>query len=110
MKVSEIIKPLKGEVLVGNEFLDKEIKGGFAGDMLSFVLAKAKEKDVWLTIQTHINIIPVAVMKGIPAIIFVSSKNCEEDVKVKAKEEEVILIKTEYSLFEASGILYNLLK
>jgi predicted transcriptional regulator len=110
MKLKEIVEILKGEVLTGKEHLEKEAKGGFAGDMLSFVLANAKEGDVWLTIQTHINIIPVAVMKGIPAIIFVSSKTCDEDVLNKAKEENIVLIKTPFSLFESCGIIYNKLK
>lgn len=110
MKLEEIVKNLKGIVLAGENLLNKEIKGGFAGDMLSFVLASAKEGEVWFTIQTHINIIPVAVMKGIPAIIFVSSKGCEEDVIKKANEEGVALIKTDFSLFESCGIVYNLLK
>lgn len=110
MKLKEIVESLKGEVLTGENLLQTEIKGGFAGDMLSFVLANAREGEVWFTIQTHINIIPVAVMKGIPAIIFVSSKTCDEEVLNKAKEENVALIKTSYSLFDACGIVYNLLK
>lgn len=110
MKLKKIVERIKGKVLFGENLLDSEIKGAFAGDMLSFVLANAKEGEIWLTIQTHINIIPVAVMKGIPAIVFVSSKKCEEDVINKAKEEKVALISTEYPMFEACGIIYNLLK
>lgn len=110
MKLKKIVESLKGNILTGENLMEAEIKGGFAGDMLSFVLASAKEGDVWLTIQTHINIIPVAVMKGIPAIIFVSSKTCEEEVINKAKEENVALISTSFSLFESCGIIYNLLK
>ena len=60
MTISEIIKTLDLEVLSGNELLGSEVTGGYAGDLLSDVLANAEVGNLWITIQIHQNIVAVA--------------------------------------------------
>ena len=45
------------------------ITGGYAGDMLSDVMSSAKSGQAWITIMKHLNIVAVASLVEIPAII-----------------------------------------
>jgi hypothetical protein len=85
-----------------------EIKNGIACDLLSFVMAHAMEDSVWITIQTHVNTIAVAVLTGIRAIIFVSGQKPDEETIKKALEEKINLFSTEKSAFQVAGELYQL--
>lgn len=110
MKVKEIVKKMKLKVVAGKDFLEREAKGGYAGDLLSDVLAGSKEGDVWLTVQVHPNIIAVSAMKGHCAILITSSKTIEEETIEKAKEEKIAILSTPLNTFEAAGKLSRLLE
>lgn len=95
MKIKDIIEPLDLSVKAGEKFLEKEIAGGYAGDLLSDVLANSKKDDIWVTMQTHLNIVAVAIAKAISAIIIVNNRIPDEDTLKKAEEEKIpILVST----------------
>ncbi len=110
MKVKDLIKKMKLKVVSGKNFLDREIKGGYAGDLLSDVLAGSKEGDVWLTVQVHPNIVAVSAMKGHSAILITSSKKVEEETEQKANEEKVVMLSTDMNSFEAAAAISKILK
>ena len=69
MRVTQIVEPLKAEVVVGERMEEQDIEGGYCGDLLSDCIANAKEGSVWVTIQSHPNTVAVAVLVGIPCIV-----------------------------------------
>ena len=73
MKVCDLVKMLNLTVFCGEEGLDTEITGGYTSDLLSDVMGHAQEGDVWVTLQTHKNVMAIASLKEIAAIILVSS-------------------------------------
>jgi len=83
---------------------------GYVSDLLSDVIANADEGSLWITIQKHINIIAVAKLKKISAILIVNNGIPNEDVIKKAEEENVILLTTKENSFEISGKIYCFLK
>ncbi|MEN6445392.1 MAG: hypothetical protein ABFC98_05035 [Candidatus Cloacimonas sp.] len=85
------------------------INGGYVCDMLSDVMGSAKEGQVWITIMKHLNVIAVASMTGIPAILFAKGIEPEKTVVDKAIEEGIILISSKLSTFDLAGILYKML-
>jgi len=86
-----------------------EINGAYVCDMLSDVMASAKSGQVWITIMKHLNVIAVASMTGIPAIIFAKGNEPEPLIIEKAIEEGILLISSKLPTFELAGILYKLL-
>lgn len=110
MKTKDLIKKLKFKVISGKDFLEKDVKGGYVGDLLSDVLASSKEGDLWITVQVHPNIIAVSAMKGHSAILITSSKKIDEDTIEKAKEEKVGILSTEMNSFEAAAKISQLLE
>ncbi|MGB9694469.1 MAG: hypothetical protein ACP5SB_00600 [Caldisericaceae bacterium] len=111
MKVKEIIEKLKLKVLTENTdaYLEQEVLSAYASDLLSNVLAKGKEESAWLTVQTNLNIIGVAVIKRIPIIIVTEDNNVPYDTIKKAQENSIIIARASSDTFETSGKLYEFL-
>lgn len=107
-KLSEIIKELGLENINKKPINDDAaITSGYVGDLLSQVLASAKGDCIWMTIQSHLNVIGVAVMAGIPAIVICEGHAVPVEVIEKADEEHIALFKSEENSFQISGKLYE---
>ena len=109
MKVRDIVEKMKLEVFSGAENLDNEIKGGYASDLLSDVMGFAKEGHVWVTLQTHKNVIAIASLKELAAIVLVKGNRPEEDMLAQAKEEGIPVLGTAEQTFETVGRIYSML-
>jgi serine kinase of HPr protein (carbohydrate metabolism regulator) len=108
--LSELAKNLGCEILTGNVNLDRDIKNGYVSDLLSDVIGNIKENSIWITIQRHINILGVAKLKDVTAIIIPRSLQLEQNVIEKAIEEEIAILRDARSAFEISGLVYNYLQ
>ena len=107
MKLKEIIKELNLKVLSATENLDVEVSGGYVSDLMSDVMANSKKGDIWVTLQTHQNIVAVAVLKELVGIIVIGGRIVEEGTLKKAEKENVPIMVTELSAFEIVGRLYR---
>ncbi len=89
---------------------DREVKDAYVSDLLSDVIANAKPDSVWITLQTHPNIIAVATLKNISAIIITNNRTVDNETLEKARKEGIPLFVTSHTTFEIAGRLYGLLK
>ncbi len=108
MDLREIVTALGLEIKTGEHLLDRQARGGYAGDLLSDVLAHAKEGDVWITLQTHVNIVAVATAKNIAAIIIVQGRSPEPATLQKATEEQVPIFVSNLSTYDVVCMLSDL--
>ncbi len=108
MKLDEIVKVLDLSVKTGAENLDVEVAWGYATDMLSDIIGRAEEESLWITIQKHQNIVAVAVMKSLTAIILTCGREPDEDTLEKAEREGVVILGTELESFSLVGKLYEM--
>ncbi len=109
MNLTLLAEKLDLKVRCGGDRLDREISGGYVGDLLSDVMANSKEGDVWITCQSHQNIVAVSVLKEHAGIVLVLGREPDKDTLEKASREGIPLLVTELSGFEAAGRIYNLL-
>lgn len=109
MTLGELVILLDFETLTGEVNLDKEIKSGYVSDLLSDVIANIEESSVWITIQRHINILGVAKLKDIVAIIIPRKLELEQEVIERAKSEKIAILRDFRPAFEISGLIYNAL-
>ena len=110
MTVRDVAQALGLENLTGEINLEKVVKAGYASDLLSDVIAHAPEDSVWVTVQRHINILGVAKLKNIVAIITPRNLNVENDVIEKARSEGIALLRGPLSAFEMTGRVYEMLR
>lgn len=110
MKTKEIIEKLNCKILSGEGHLDTEVTGGYCSDLLSDVMGNADEGNIWITLQTHKNIMAVAALKELAAIIIVKGLQPEEEILSISEKEGIPVLSTTMSAFEIAGKLYQLLK
>jgi hypothetical protein len=107
LNTQTVVEKLSLEVVAkGRE--DVNVEGAIAGDLLSFVMASAKERWVWITVQTHLNIAAVAVLKDIPLIIVGAGRRPVEDLIERCREEQLTLACSPLPVFEICGQLYEM--
>jgi serine kinase of HPr protein (carbohydrate metabolism regulator) len=109
MKLREIVEKLQLQVLVGQERLDTEVTGGYTSDLLSDVMAYSKVKNLWVTLQTHENIVAVAKLKDLAGIIIINNRKPDEETLKRAKDEQVTLLASGETAFNITGKLYGLI-
>jgi predicted transcriptional regulator len=107
--VADAVEALGLTVLAGGEEqLRHRITGAMVSDLLSFVMAGAKQGDCWITVQTHPNIVAVAALGQLPAIMVASGFDPEEDTVARAEDEGIPLLTSSLSSYELAGRLYAL--
>lgn len=107
MKVSDLVKKYNLKVFSGEQGLNNEISGGYVSDLLSDVMGNAAENEVWVTLQTHQNVMAIASLKDLAAVILVKGLEPDEDTLEHSNEEGVPLLGTSMQTFEMAGKLFN---
>lgn len=106
IKVKKVIDLLDLEVVTGAS-MDREIKGGYVGDLLSNVMAQARKDDIWVTIQGHQNVVAVALLIDMAGVIIAEDFEIEEKAMQKAEEKDVNLFRSPHTAYEIVGKLYQ---
>lgn len=110
MNLGEIVNKLSLEVKTTRGDMGRPVTGCYISDLLSDVMANAEGGEVWITLQTHPNIVAVAVLKDLAGIIITNSRTPENETLKKAEEEGITIAVSSESTFEAGGRLYQFLR
>jgi hypothetical protein len=109
MTLQEIITQLNLTLLTDQQDFNQVVPtGGYAADLLSCVMAGAKRGGVWVTLQAHINIVAVAALLELSAIIITEGAQPDQDTLTKAHEEGITLLTTGKPTFAVAGQLWEL--
>jgi len=109
MKVSDLVEKLQLKVFSGETGLNREVMGGYVSDLLSDVMGNISEGEVWITLQTHQNVLAIASLKDVAAVILVKGLEPEKEMLKHSNEEEMPVLGTTRATFETAGKLYELL-
>jgi predicted transcriptional regulator len=109
MTIREIAAALGAEICQ-DEFEDTELTGAYTSDLLSDVMAYAKDGGALITIQAHKNTVAVATLVNISVIVICNSRPLTDDMMSAAKDEGIAIIRTKENQFTVSGKIYNILQ
>jgi len=107
MKVRDIQSAFNLEVAAGGGGLDREVVDGYCGDLLSDVMANAGRGSVWLTMQSHQNILAVAALKELAAIVLVNGNRPADDTRARADQEGIPILLSQGSSYQLAGMFFN---
>jgi predicted transcriptional regulator len=110
MNVAKITEALHLKVCSGEAGLQNEVIGGYASDLLSDVMGNAQAGNIWVTLQTHKNVMAIASLKDISAVVLVKGLQPDTDTLVQSNEEGIPVLSTDQDAFTIIGKLYELLK
>ena len=88
---------------------ERPVTGGYAGDLLSWVLSRAGQDHAWLTIMSNQNVAAVALMADVSCVILTEDVLPDPDLLRRAKEKGVNLLGTAQDTFSAAGRLGQIL-
>ena len=87
---------------------DKAVSGVFIGDLLSWVMGNAKEGQLLITVQGHLNVIAVAVLSDLSGVILAHNAIINEDSLARAIEEKIPVFETEMTAYECAKLCTKL--
>ncbi|MCC5911602.1 MAG: AraC family transcriptional regulator [Clostridiaceae bacterium] len=98
--VKGLISRLDLELVAGEKAIGNDIKSVYIGDLLSWVMSHVKQKDVWITIQTNINVVAVAALGEVSCVIIAEGAEIEEITIKKAEQEDIPLLRSNLSAYD----------
>lgn len=109
MNLQQIIDQLNFTVLTeSRDFATILPTGGYSSDLLSCVMAGARKGNIWITLQAHLNIVAVAALNEVAAIVITENAQPDAATIAKANQQGVILLSTSQATYETNGKLWQL--
>src|SRR5690349_22579880 len=107
--LQQIIDELDLTVLTeSRNFASLTPTGGYSSDLLSCVMAGAKKGFIWTTLQAHLNIVAVAALIEVAAVIITENTQPDTASVAKANQQGVILFSTSQPTYEINGKLWEM--
>lgn len=107
MLLRELCDLVEGTVVCGESRMDESVEYAFASDLMSDVLTVKTDDFIIVTGLTNIQALRTAEMSDVTSMLFVRGKRVTEEMLELAKENNMLIIETKFSMFKASGILYS---
>jgi predicted transcriptional regulator len=107
MLVKDLVEKFDLSVAAGEKALDREVMDGYCGDLLSEVMGNAPAGCAWLTVQGHQNIVAVAVLREMAAIIITGGQEPDEETIAKANQEGIPILLWPNSSFRLAGHIFS---
>lgn len=108
MTLAEIVERLALKVHAGAGRLDRPLTGGYAGDLMSDVIAHGPPGAVWITVQTHPNIVAVASLKDMAAVLLANGREPAVETVRSAEDKGLPLLGSPLGVFDLAGRLQAL--
>jgi hypothetical protein len=109
MNLQQIITELELSVLTeAKDFASMQPTFGYTSDLLSCVMAGAPKQGIWVTLQAHGNIVAVAALLELTAVIISEGAMPDENTISKANDEGVTLLSSSKSSFNVIGKLWEM--
>ena len=106
--VASVAEALGLTVAGGENHLAVPVTGAQVCDLLSFVISHGRQGHLWITIQTHPNIIAAASLAGLSAIIIASGFEPEDETIDRADEQGIALLTSKDSAYTLAGRIFEL--
>lgn len=100
MTVNDVIKKLNAKKLSVFDG-SREVKSGYCGDFLSFVMGKAPADCCWFTVMTNVNVAAVATLADAAVVVVCEGCECDSALILKAQMQGINVIQTKLDIFNA---------
>lgn len=108
MTINNLAEKLNLKVLVEGD-MDREITGGYCGDLLSWVMGRAQTGDCWFTVMGNINAVAVSVLADCACIVLCENSTLDDDAKARAEMQGVSILSSEENAYTLANKLGEIL-
>lgn len=106
MTVNELIKECGFEAVCLPDG-EREIRGAYVGDLLSWVMGRAQADNAWITIMSNINVIAVASLADTACVILAEGVTLDDEVKTAAEQKDINVLTSQKPAFETAELLFG---
>jgi predicted transcriptional regulator len=99
MKLNDFVERCQLQVLTCPDQLEREVTGCYIGDLLSWAMGKVQSGDAWLTVMGNVNAVAVSVLADAACIILVDKASLDEEARLKAEQQEVVILSSEQGAY-----------
>lgn len=110
MTVKDLAQALDCKILTEQDGLENEVTGGYCGDLLSWVMGRAKSGGAWFTVMGNINSVAVAVLADVACIILTENASLDGDALARALQQGVAILHSSQDSYTLAVRLSELLK
>ena len=89
---------------------DRQISGGYCGDLLSWVMGRAQEGSAWFTVMGNVNAIAVATLADTACIVLAEDSPLDEAAKNRAEQQDVTIYQSSRTAYDLAVMLHELLE
>ena len=107
MKLDRVMEVLNAKVYTDTPYKDVEIHAACGADLMSDALAFGVDKGLLLTGLNNPQCIRTAEMMDIHCVVLVRGKEPDEAIVTLANEKDIVVMKTDYSMYTSCGLLYQ---
>ncbi len=107
MTVKDVVEKFDLTVAAGQSGLNREVMDGYCGDLLSEIMGNAPAGCAWMTVQGHQNIVAVAVLREMAAIVITGGQTPDDETVQKADQEGIPVLQWADSSFSLAGRLFS---
>ncbi len=107
MTVKDLAEKFDLKVAAGQSGLEREVMDGYCGDLLSEIMGNAPAGCAWMTVQGHQNIVAVAVLREMAAIVITGGQTPDDETVQKADQEGIPILQGSDSSFRLAGRLFG---
>ncbi len=109
MTVKELCEKCSFEPVFLGENENRNVSGAYACDLLSWVIGRAQEDAVLVTVMTNVNVVAVAAMADLSCIVLTEGVKLDANALEKAKQNEIPVISSGKTTYETCVILSKVL-
>ena len=105
MTIQELINLTGAQDLTPETDKSAQISCGYTCDLLSWVMAHGQAGMAWITVQTHMNVIAVASLMEMAAVIIPEGIEMEGPSLEKAKDEGITVLSSQKTAYELCALM-----
>ncbi len=110
MNLQDGIRLLELEVVCAGPDPEREITGGYCGDLLSWVMGRAPADCLWITVMGNVNAVAVAVLADVTAIVLAEDSPLDDAARERAEQQGVTILRSPLPAFALAVRLGELLR
>ncbi len=107
MKLAELVEKTGWKVLAGDPAAAAEVTGVYCGDLLSWVMGNGEPGQAWITVQVHMNVVAVAMLREFSCLIVADGAEPAEETLARAAEEGLTVLGSDLPVYETAVKLYQ---
>ncbi len=102
MKISDLVARTGWNVLAGDPEQAPEVTGVYCGDLLSWVMGNGEPQQAWITVQVHMNVVAVAMLREFACVIIADGAMAGEEMLARAAEEGLVILASDLPVYETA--------